>query len=56
MSRKFKFLHGHRSPETYDLIQKYEKAEYKPGGSIEENLAAGVKSWKLIVDFLKLNL
>ena len=39
-----------------DLIEKYENAEYRPGGSVMDNLKAGEKSWSQILDFLDLYL
>jgi len=39
-----------------DLIEKYENAEYRPGGTVEHNISAGKRSWKHILRFLNLHL
>ena len=39
-----------------DLIKKYVENEYKPGGTIKDNLKAGQESWKFLLEFLNLTL
>ena len=45
-----------KNADIEDLTKKYIEADYKPGGTIKDNLRAGMISWKFLVEFLELNL